>query len=196
MAKNTNAFTGVDQFYYKMEDDVDVNEVERIQYLQEIEVEREEEITQAFGDNTVAELAKSAGATTLTASFHKIDLTDKAKLFNLTEDDGLFFVGQSATKYAAVMFARTTETGTEYVGLFKGVFLFSNMEGATKEDEIEFQSEESEAQFMPVEVEGIDGKQSFVLGYDENGSTVNRDRIYQLVFGVAHPDATPVVPEG
>lgn len=195
MVKNTNAFTGVDQFHYMMLDEGEVQSStpERIQYLQEISVEREEEIVSAYGDNTTAEMAKSAGNTTLTSSFHKIPLEDKAKLFNLTEDDGLYFVGQSSTKYAAVMFARTTENGTEYVGLFKGVFLFSNMEGATKEDEVEFSSEESEAQFMPVEVDGISGKQSFVLGFDELGSTTNRDRIYELVFKTAHPDA-PVIP--
>ena len=194
MAKAYNGITGVDGFLYMMhgEGEVQSTTPEAIKFLQEIELEMEEEIVRAYGDNVTAELAKSVGNVTLTSSFHRLPLEDKAKLFGLKVQDGLTFAGgNNGVAYAACMFARTTENGKEYVGLFKGMFKMSNIEGATKEDEIEFQSEESEAEFMPVEVEGVEGVQSFVLGYDANGSTTNRDKIYQLVFGVEHPDATP-----
>lgn len=190
--KNYSGFVGVDQFHYKVlgEDEVQVSTPERVQFLQEVELEFEEELVRAYGDNVTAEIAKSVGNVTLTSSFHKIPLEDKAKLFNLTVDNGLYFAGGSnGISYIACMFARTTnEGGMEYVGLFKGVFKMSNIEGATAEDEVEFGSEESEAEFMPVEVTDV-GSAAFVLGYDKKGETTNRDRIYELVFGTAHPDA-------
>jgi phi13 family phage major tail protein len=194
MAKNYSAFTGVDEFIYKVigEDEVQQSTPERVKYLQEVEVEREEDIVRAYGDNVTAELAKSAGSTTLKSTFHKIPTEDKAKLFSLKNQDGLYFVGNNGSNYIACMFARTTETGTEYVGLFKGIFKLPSMSGQTKEDKVEFSNEESEAEFMEVDVNGIEGKQSFVLGYDEKGSTKNRDAIYKLVFGQEHPNAGSV----
>jgi hypothetical protein len=50
MAKNYSAFTGVDEFIYKVigEDEVQQSTPERIKYLQEVEVEREEDIVRAL----------------------------------------------------------------------------------------------------------------------------------------------------
>lgn len=192
--KNYSSFTGVDEFIYKVlgTDEVSQSNPERIKYLQEIEVEREESIERAYGDNVTAELAKAAGSTTLTASFHKLPIEDKKNLFSLKENNGAYFVGNNGMNYIACMFAQTTESGgKQYVGLFKGVFKMPSLKGQTKEDKPEFSSEESEAEFMEVAVDGIEGMQSFVLAYDEQGSTKGRDYVYELVFGQPHPDATP-----
>lgn len=197
MVKSYSGFVGVDKFIYQVAGDGEVvaSTPERIQYLQEVELEMEEEIVRAYGDNVTAELAKSVGNVTLTSSFHKLPLEDKKALFNLQEDTGLYFAGgNSPISYIACLFQRTTASGgTETVGLFKGIFKMSNLEQSTIEDEIEFGSEESEAEFMAVDVAGVDGKAAFVMGYDEAGSTTNYARIYQLVFGTVDPDL-PVIP--
>ena len=60
MAKNYKSFTGLTGFHYKAEG-TGVAEVERVEYLQEISVSKDQSIEKAYGDNVVAEMAVTNG---------------------------------------------------------------------------------------------------------------------------------------
>lgn len=193
--KNYRAFTGLDEFYYQAEGD-DVNAVtdpERIKYLQEISVSKDQEIEKAYGDNVVAEMAVTNGTVEVEAGFHKLPLEDRTKLFGLeTSEDGIVAVGNDTPPYVAVMFAKTMEDGSrEYVGLKKGLFTFPEDEGNTKEDSVEFGSSSATAEFMEDEIEGFEEPKTMLLGHDEKGSTKSRDAIWAAIFGEPKGDDAP-----
>lgn len=190
--KNYRAATGVDEFYYGVVGDNTVaEEIERVKYLQNVTVEMEQEIVRAYGDNKTAEMATSSGEISLSSQFHTIPLEDKKVLLGLETSNGLTAMGSSDTApYVAVIFAKTYEDGSrEYVGLPKGLFTRPGIEGQTKEDGVEFSSEEIEAQFMDREVDGFDDEKSVIFAEDEKGETEKRDALFEVIFGVPHPDA-------
>lgn len=194
MAKKYNSFTGITGFYYmplNSEKISGVTDPERIKYLQEIQVSKEQSIEKAYGDNSVAELAVSNGTVELESTFHHLPIEDREVLFGLDKsDDGVIGVGNNTPPYVAVIFEKTTETGaSEYVGLLKGMFTFPEVSGQTKEDSVEFSQDQSTAEFIPAEVEGFDKEQTMLLGRDEKGVTVMRDAIWKKVFGKPHPNA-------
>lgn len=199
--KKYKASTGVDEFYYATLDEtgtaVTTGTPERVKFLQNITVEMPQEAVRAYGDNVTAEIAVASGNTTVTAGFHKIPEEDKQVLFGLEKSaDGLYAYGSEDTPpYVACIFAKTYEDGSrEYVGLTKGIFLRPNIEGTTKEDGVEFSSEEMSAEFMDREVAGFNEEKSVIFGKDVKGETAQRDALFQAVFGQAYPGTT--TPEG
>lgn len=188
MAKKYNSFTGLTGFHYKVIGE-EAKKVERIEFLQEVSVSKEQSIEKAYGDNSVAEMAVSNGTIELESTFHHLPLEDRVALFGLTKtDDGLVYVGDNTPPYVSVIFEKTMESGAvEYVGLPKGLFTFPEVEGKTKEDGVEFSQDQSTGEFMPTDIEGVEGKQAMILGRDEKGETKMRDAIYQKVFGEAYP---------
>jgi len=193
MAKNYKSFTGLTGFNYKVEGGEGVSSVERVKYLQEISVSKEQSIEKAWGDNEVAELAVTQGTVELSSTFHKLPIEDRTALFGLTKhESGAVGVGNNTPPYTAVMFTKTMEDGSaEYVGLPKGIFTFPESSGTTKQDSVEFSQDQSTGEFMQAEVEGFDEEQTMILGHDGPGETTMRDFIYNAVFGEAHPDASP-----
>lgn len=194
--KNYRASTGVDEFYYLELDEstglgVEGKEIERVKFLQTINVEMAQEIVRAFGDNTTAEMAVSSGDVGVTSGFHKIPLEDKKRILGWEEADGLYGTGnEDNPPYLIVVFAKTFEDGSrEYVGLPQGIFTRPNIEGNTKEDGVEFSSEEIEAQFMDRKVKGFKKKHSAIFAYDEAGETTKRDALFTKLFGKPHPEA-------
>lgn len=190
--KNYRAATGVDEFYYGViGDGTTAEEIERVKFLQNITVEMSQEIVRAYGDNRTAEMAVSSGDISVTSQFHTIPLEDKTVLLGLETNEGLTAIGSGDNApYVGVVFAKTYEDGSrEYVGLPKGLFTRPNIEGQTKEDGVEFSSEEMEAQFMDRKVEGFKDEKSVIFARDEKGETTNRDALFQAVFGQPHPDA-------
>jgi phi13 family phage major tail protein len=189
MAKSYNSFTGLTGFYYKVEGE-NAQKAERIEFLKEVSVSKDQDIEKAYGDNTVAEMAVSNGTIELESTFHHLPLEDRIKLFGLEKDnDGVVYVGDDTPPYVAVIFEKTTEKGSEYVGLPKGLFTFPEVEGKTKEDGVEFSEDQSKGEFMPTDINGVEGKKAMILGYDEKGSTKMRDAIWTKVFGEEHPEA-------
>lgn len=200
--KNYRASTGVDEFIYAVLDETEAAVIkgtpERVKFLQTLNIEMPQEPVRAYGDNKTAEIAVSSGNTSVTAAFHKVPEQDKQVLFGLEKTaDGIYAYGSTDTPpYTAVVFAKTYEDGSkEYVGLPKGMFMRPNMEGQTKQDGVEFSSEEITAEFMDRAVEGFEEEKTVIFGRDEKGSTTARDAVYKAVFGVPHPEA-PTVPEG
>ena len=198
MAKKYRASTGVDEFYYAILSEtgteVITGNIERIEYLQTIEVEMPQEVVRAYGDNKTAEIAVSAGNVSVSSSFHKLPTEDLAKLLGTESTvDGLHAYGSSdQPPYAACVFAKTHEDGSkEWVGLPKGIFLRPNKSGQTKEDGTEFQSDEITAEFMDREVNGFTEEKSVIFGSDEKGATTNRDALFLAVFGAAYPTVIP-----
>lgn len=197
--KNYRASTGIDEFYYAVLSDSDLVEgnIERVKFLQEITVELPQEITRAYGDNKVAELAVANGNVSVTSAFHKVPEQDKIRLFGLEETaDGLSSYGANDTPpYVAAIFAKTFEDGSrEWVGLPKGMFLRPNIAGTTKEDGVEFSNEEVTAEFMDREVTGFNDEKSVIFGKDGKGSTAKRDAMFLAIFGKGYPGTTN--PEG
>lgn len=184
------AATGVDGFYYGEIDEstnkllADKN-IERVKFLQTINIEMPQEIVRAYGDNKTAEMATSSGDITVTSGFHKIPLEDKERLLGWEKVEEIYSVGSNdVSPYVAVIFTRTYENGDkEYVGLPKGLFTRPNVEGNTKEDSVEFGSEEIEAQFMDRKVEGFTDEKSVLFAVDKKGETVNRDKLVTMLFG-------------
>lgn len=190
MAKdNYKAATGVSEFYYGViNDGKTADKVYRVKYLQEIEVEMDGELEKAYGDNKVAEIAYSQGDTTVTSQFHKIPMNHKERLFGFSREDGIVAKGSSDTPpYVAVVFAKTQEGGArEYVGLPKGMFMPPGIEGETKEDGVEFSSEESEAEFMDREVDGFDEEKSVLMAEVDKDDDEKKDDLFDKIFGEDH----------
>lgn len=192
--KNYRSSTGVDEFYYGViGDGVTATSIERVKFLQNINVDMPQEITRAYGDNKTAEMAVSSGDISVTSQFHKIPIEDKQKLLGWETVDGLTAAGSDDNPpYVAVIFAKTYEDGSmEYVGLPKGIFTRPKIEGKTKEDGTEFSSEEMEGQFMDREIAGFTKEKSVVFATDAKGETTNRDALFTKIFGQDHPDKTP-----
>jgi|SRR5690625_1548168 len=190
--KNYRAATGVDEFYYGVVGDgTTAEEIERVKFLQNITVEMSQEIVRAYGDNKTAEMAVSSGDISVTSQFHTIPIEDKTVLLGLETNNGLTAIGSGDNApYVGVIFAKTYEDGSrEYVGLPKGLFTRPNIEGQTKEDGVEFSSEEMEAQFMDRKVDGFTDEKSVIFAHDGKGETTNRDALFLAIFGQPHPDA-------
>lgn len=190
--------TGVDEFYYgEVGEGLIAEYIERVKFLQDINVEMAQEIVRAHGDNKTAEMAVSSGDTAVTSQFHKIPIEDKARLLGLEVVEGLTAMGsEDNPPYVAVIFAKTYEDGSrEYVGLPKGLFTRPNITGKTKEGTPEFSVEEIAAQFMDRKVDGFSKDKSVLFAYDEKGSTTNRDALFEKVFGKPYP-ADAAEPEG
>ncbi|WP_390902748.1 major tail protein, partial [Staphylococcus arlettae] len=84
--------------------------------------------------------------------------------------------------YSAVAIPRTMEDGSmEWFGLSKGVFTRPNKEGQTKEDGVEFGSDEIEGQFMERQVGGFNEELAVLMAYDDKGSTAGRDSIFESI---------------
>ncbi|MGX0331940.1 major tail protein [Staphylococcus cohnii] len=185
--KNYRSFTGLTEFYYKVhgEDVQQVTDPERIKYLQEISVSKDQNIEKAYGDNQVAEMAVANGTIEVEAGFHKLPLEDRVALFGLEKsEDGIVSVGNDTPPYVAVIFAKTMEDGSrEYVGLPKGLFTFPELEGNTKEDGVEFSSDSTTAEFMQAPVKGFEEEKSMLLGHDAKGTSVMKDAIWEAIFG-------------
>ncbi|MGG0305981.1 major tail protein [Priestia megaterium] len=191
--KSYRSSTGIDEFFYgEVGDGTTASYIERVEYLQEINVEMPQEITRAYGDNKTAEMAVSSGDITVTSAFHKIPAEDKQKLLGLEVVDGLTGMGsEDNPPYVGVIFAKTFEDGSrEYVGLPKGLFTRPNISGKSKEDKTEFSSEEIEAQFMDRKVDGFSKEKSVIFGMDKKGSTTNRDALFMKIFGKPYPGTT------
>lgn len=198
MDKNYRSATGVDEFYYAPLDETGVavttGTPERIKFLQTLNIEMPQEPVRAYGDNKTAEIAVSSGNISVTSAFHKLPDEDKAILFGLEKTaDGLYAYGSTdIPPYVACIFAKTFEDGSkEWVGLVKGIFMRPNSESQTKQDGVEFSSEEITAEFMDREVDGFLEEKSVLFGRDSKGGTVQRDALFQAVFGQPYPGSVP-----
>lgn len=190
--KNYKSATGVDEFYYGVLDgDVMTGLAPvRVKFVQNITVDMPQEAVRAYGDNRTAEIAVSAGNISVTGAFHTLPLEDKATLFGLEKSAGeLYSYGSSDNPpYVAAVFAKTFEDGSkEWVGLAKGMFMRPSIEANTKEDSVDFSSEEITAEFMDREVDGFDYEKSVVFGRDAKGETAQRDALFTAVFGADYP---------
>lgn len=153
--KNTSAVVGIDKFYYAIldkdsEKEVTYDDVVRVPYVQNVNIESEQEIAKAYGDNTVAEMAVSTGVTTVELQFHSIPIEDRVALLGLEEDSDGLIVQKSQVQppYVAIALEKTKADGTvELVGLTKGMFTLPATESATKEDTLEFGNDTISGEF-------------------------------------------------
>lgn len=187
-----NASTGLGKMYYAVLNEqadgtVQTSAIKEVDYVQELALEFGEELEKAYGSNKVAEIAKSAGETSLSLTFHKLPIDVQKDLLGLIEHEtasNVYGFGKSSgITYSAVAIPRTMEDGSmEWFGLSKGVFTRPNKEGQTKEDGVEFSSEEIEGQFMERQVGGFNEELAVLMAYDEKGATEGRDSIFDSIF--------------
>lgn len=187
--KMTSSFTGLDYFHYKiLNDDAGVKTPQRIEGLQEITISKDQEVVKAHGDNRTMETAVSNGDVELESGFHTLDLQTKADLFGLESQDGIYAVGNDTPNDVACILVRTNAVGREIVGLLSGKFTFSEIEGETQSDDIEFSSQSTTGTFIPVNIEGYDQPKAMLMGFDKKGETKALYSIWKKVFGEAHPE--------
>ncbi|MCM2675579.1 major tail protein [Alkalicoccobacillus plakortidis] len=197
--KNYTASTGVDEFYYGVLADSGTaimlagEDIEKVEFPQTIGIEMPQEIVKAYGGNKIAEMAVSAGDTTVTSAFHKIPTEDKKKLLGLEAKNGITAMGaEDNPPYVAVIFAKTYQSGRkEWVACLKGIFTRPNINAQTKGESVEFNPEEINAQFMDRELEGFDKLKSVATAEDAAGETKNRDALFMATFGKPFPGTTP-----
>lgn len=191
--KSYKASINVNDFHYAVLDDQDkvVGEIERVKFLQEITVEAQQEIVKAFGDGEVAEMATSNGPMTVSGQFHKIPQEDKNKIFGLKKIGGLNAYGpDSNPPYVAIVFSIENQDGGKgWYGLVKGKFTMPSVSGSTKEESIEFGSEQVEGEFMSRQIEGL--RVTRLSGEDEPGSEEVRTELFKAIFGVSEPEPEP-----
>lgn len=201
-----NAATGLGKMYYAVlteqpDGSVEIGNIKDVDYVQEMELEFGEELERAYGSNKVAEIAKSAGETTLSLTFHKLPIDVQKDLLGLIEHESnanvYGFGSSSGITYTAVAIPRTMEDGSmEWFGLSKGVFTRPNKEGQTKEDGVEFGSDEIEGQFMERAVGGFNEELAVMMAYEPKGSTEGKDAVFQSIFGkTENTTETVTVPE-
>ena len=188
-----NAATGLGKMYYAVlteqpDGSVQIGNIKDVDYVQEMELEFGEELERAYGSNKVAEIAKSAGETTLSLTFHKLPIDVQKDLLGLIEHDSnanvYGFGSSTGITYTAVAIPRTMEDGSmEWFGLSTGVFTRPNKEGQTKEDGVEFGSDEIEGQFMERAVGGFNEELAVMMAYEPKGSTEGKDAVFQSIFG-------------
>ena len=193
-----NAASGLGQLYYAViyEENgkkIVTSIIKEVDYVKELSIEFNEELTPSYGSNKVAEMAKSSGETNVSLTFHKLPIDVQKDLLGLLEHKeakNVYGFGKSSgIKYAAVAIPRTMEDGSkEWFGLAKGVFTRPNKEGQTKEDSVEFGTDQIEGQFMERYVDGYDEDLSLVMAYDESGSNEGRDALFQSIFGKGFED--------
>ncbi|PTE46848.1 phage tail protein [Staphylococcus epidermidis] len=187
--KMTSSFTGLDYFHYKiLNEDAGVKTPQRIEGLQEITISKDQEVVKAHGDNRTMETAVSNGDVELESGFHTLDLQTKADLFGLESQDGIYAVGNDTPNDVACILVRTNAVGREIVGLMSGKFTFSEIEGETQSDDIEFSSQSTTGTFIPVDIEGYDQPKAMLMGFDKKGETTALYSIWKKVFGEAHPE--------
>lgn len=153
--KNLSATVGIDKLYYGiMDSDSEAAAVYqpevRLPYVQNVNIETEQEIAKAFGDNKVAEMAVSTGVTTVEFQFHSLPLEDRVALLGLESDeDGLITQkSQVNPPYVAIVLEKTKGDGSaELVGLTKGMFTLPPTEAQTKEDSLEFGNDTISGEF-------------------------------------------------
>lgn len=188
-----NAATGLGKLYYAvLTEETDgsytTSAIKEVDYVQELSIEFGEELEKAYGSNKVAEIAKSAGETQVNLTFHKLPIDVQKDLLGLIEHESnssVYGFGKSSgITYTTVAIPRTMEDGSEeWFGLSKGVFTRPNKEGQTKEDGVEFGSDEIEGQFMEREVDGFNEELAVVMAYDDKGKTEGRDTVFNSIFG-------------
>ncbi|MDK3656265.1 phage tail protein [Staphylococcus pseudintermedius] len=192
--KMTSSFTGVDYFHYKiLGEKGGVKTPKRIEALQEVSINKDQDVVKAHGDNRTVETAVSNGDVELESGFHTMDLETKADLFGLESQNGVYAVGNDTPNDVACLFVRTNAQGREIVGLFSGKFTFPEIEGETEKGDKDFSSQKSKGTFIPVKVDGFEEPKAMLLGFDFKGETKNLYAIWEKVFGEKHPEDKGVV---
>ncbi len=192
--KKTGGTIGIDKFYYAKqtvdtEETVSYEEKVRVPYAQSVNIETEQEISKAYGDNKVAEMAVSTGSTSLEMQFHAIPIEDRVALLGLEQDEDGLVIQRSQTNppYVAVCLEKTTTDGAELLGLTKGMFMLPATEAQTKEDSLEFGSDTLSGEFAGRTYDDV----AIVRMRVGKNDDVKRQKFMKMVF-----DPVGTVPEG
>lgn len=183
--KNRSATVGIDKLHYAIlqsdtEESVVYEKEVRLPFVQTVNIETEQEIAKAFGDNKVAEMAVSTGVSSVEFQFHALPLEDRVALLGLEDEDGLVIQrSQVNPPYVAVVLEKTKGDGSaELVGLTKGMFTLPPTEAQTKEDSLEFGSDTISGEFSGRIFDDV----AQVFCHVETGDDAKRQKFMNKVF--------------
>lgn|SRR5699024_2528769 len=187
MAKNYSAVVNISGFYYAIlkedsKEGVTYGEKVHVPFSQSVSIETEQSIEKSYGDGVVAELAVSTGTTALSMGWHTIPLEVRQELLGLEQDeDGLTIQkGQVTPPDVGIILTQEKNDGSkELVGLTKGKFMLPSVEGATKEDSVEFQNHEIEGEFSSRHYDNITQVLAHIDADDDAGK---EDKFMNKVF--------------
>lgn len=186
MAKNYSATVNISGFTYAIlnkdsKEGVSYGEPVHVPFSQSVSIETEQSIEKSYGDGVIAEMAVSTGVTSVSMGWHNVPLEVRQELLGLeAEDDLTIQKGQVTPPDVAITLIQEKNDGSkEMVGLTKGKFMLPSVEGATKEDSVEFQNHEIEGEFSSRHYDNI----TQVLAHIEAEDDSNKeDKFFNKVF--------------
>ncbi|WP_369546169.1 major tail protein [Bacillus velezensis] len=126
---------------------------------------------------------KSSGVGETKLELNLADLTTEAKrkLLGVQVKDGIeLYHKDMEPPYVCVTWRQKHhEKGYVYYALLKGKFSIPSVEGKTKEDKIDFQTDTIEGQFLPRRSDGL----VFLVGYDQNEG-FSLEKFYERAYGM------------
>ncbi|KAF2424049.1 MULTISPECIES: major tail protein [Bacillus subtilis group] len=140
------------------------------------------EITPLWADDGIYAV-KSTGVSETKLELNVADLTTEMKrtLLGVKVVDGIEeYHKDMEPPYVCITWRQKHhEKGYVYYALLKGKFGIPSVEGKTKEDKVDYQTDTIEGQFLPRKSDGL----VFLIGYDQNdGFTL--EKFYQRAYGM------------
>src|SRR5699024_2359035 len=127
----------------------------------------------------------------LNTTFHTIPIEDRATIYGWggDEEEGYYLPESPNPPYVACMFSRTSEDGgSEWLGFPKGKFMMPSMDGSTKQDSVEFSSDETEGEAVASGIDAAGKTTPVTIKKGTPGETKNRDTASEQRLGVPQPD--------
>ncbi|MCY8718442.1 major tail protein [Bacillus sp. S10C12M] len=140
------------------------------------------EITPLWADDGIYAV-KSTGVSETKLELNVADLTTEMKrtLLGVKVVDGIEeYHKDMEPPYVCITWRQKHhDKGYVYYALLKGKFGIPSVEGKTKEDKVDYQTDTIEGQFLPRKSDGL----VFLIGYDQNdGFTL--EKFYQRAYGM------------
>ncbi|MCY8792311.1 major tail protein [Bacillus inaquosorum] len=140
------------------------------------------ELTPLYADDGIYAV-KSSGVSETKLELNVADLTTEMKrtLLGVSVVDGIEeYHKDMEPPYVCITWRQKHhDKGYVYYALLKGKFGIPSVEGKTKEDKVDYQTDTIEGQFLPRKADGL----VFLIGYDQNdGFTL--EKFYQRAYGM------------
>ncbi|MEC1646603.1 MULTISPECIES: major tail protein [Bacillus] len=176
------AKTGLSGIKYSELVDEKASKIEDMPGAIEAKLDVSSELTPLYADDGIFAV-KSTGVSETKLELNVADLTTEMKrtLLGVKVVDGIEeYHKDMEPPYVSITWRQKHhEKGYVYYALLKGKFGIPSVEGKTKEDKVDYQTDTIEGQFLPRKSDGL----VFLIGYDQNdGFTL--EKFYQRAYGM------------
>ncbi|AWM17816.1 major tail protein [Bacillus inaquosorum] len=176
------AKTGLSGINYSELVDEKASKIESLPGAIEAKLDVSSELTPLYADDGIFAV-KSTGVSETKLELNVADLTTEMKrtLLGVKVVDGIEeYHKDMEPPYVCITWRQKHhEKGYVYYALLKGKFGIPSVEGKTKEDKVDYQTDTIEGQFLPRKSDGL----VFLIGYDQNdGFTL--EKFYQRAYGM------------